>query len=89
MSIQKSAKLLLCEKCGQEKLSRRLFKTVWEVRSTRKLQCVHSDVFGPMPTESIGRSKYLVTFIDDYSRRCQVYFMKTNYEVFEKFEEFK
>ena len=54
-----------------------------------KLQCVHSDVCGPMPTESIVSSKYLATFIDDYSRCCKVYFMKNKSEVFNKFKEFE
>ena len=34
----------------------------------RKLQRVHSDVCGPMPTDSIGGKKYFITFIDDYMR---------------------
>ena len=55
----------------------------------RKLQCVHSDVCGPMPTQSIGGNKYFVTFIDDYSRYCKVYFMKYKSEVFNKFKEFE
>jgi len=44
---------------------------------------VHSDVCGPMSTESIGGKKYFVTFIDDYSRCCSVYFMKHKSEEFE------
>ena len=62
-----------------------------EVHSVRKLQCEHSDVCGPMPTESIGRRRYmyLITFIDDYSRCCRVYFIRNKSEVFEKFKEFE
>ncbi len=40
-------------------------------------------------TESIGGQKYFVTFIDDYSRSCAVYFLKRKSEVFEKFKEFE
>jgi transposase InsO family protein len=32
---------------------------------------------------------YFVTFIDDYSRRAQVYFIKTKDQAFKKFREFK
>ena len=39
---------------------------------TQRLEFVHSDVCGPMPTESIGGCKYLVT---DFSRCSSVYFM--------------
>ena len=42
-----------------------------------------------MPTESIGGCKYFVTFIDDYSRRCSVSFMRHKSEVLDKFKEFE
>ena len=53
------------------------------------LQLVHSDLCGPMQTQSIGGAKYFVTFIDDYSRCCAVYFMKYKSEVPDKFKEFE
>ena len=59
------------------------------VRSTRKLQLIHSDVCGPMPVESLGGPRYFVTFIDDYSRCCMVHFMKHKSEVMNKFKEFE
>ena len=40
------------------------------------LEYVHSDVWGPTKTASLGGSHYFVTFIDDFSRRVWVY---TNY----------
>ena len=39
-----------------------------------------------MPSESIGGSQYFVTFVDDYSRYCRVYFMQRKSEDFDKFE---
>lgn len=40
--------------------------------------------------KSIGRSNYLLTFVDDYSRKVFVYFIKTKNEVYySKFIEFK
>ncbi len=73
----------------QGKMHRMPFKSIGEIRSTRKLQLVHSDVCGPMQTESIGGCRYYVTFIDDYSRCCNVYFMERKSEVLEKFREFE
>lgn len=40
------------------------------------LKIVHSDVVGPFRTESTERAKYFVTFIDDCSRWCEVYFLR-------------
>ena len=56
--------------------------------STKKLGLVHSDMCGPMQVDSIGGSRYFVTFIDDYSRCVVVYFIKHKSEVFKRFKEF-
>ena len=89
VTIQKGAELSFCEGCVEGKMSRKQFKPVGEIRSRRKLQLIHSDVCGPMQKESIGGSKYFVTFIDDYSRCCSVYFIRHKSEVAEKFKEFE
>ena len=89
MELPKSAAISFCEKCVEEKMSRKPFKPVGDIRSTRRLERVHSDVCGPMPTDSIGGSRYFVTFIDDYTRCCKVYFIKNKSEVFDKFKEFE
>ena len=89
MEIPKSAGLSFCEECVESKMSRKPFKSIGEIRSVRKLQCVHSDVCGPMPTDSIGGKKYFVTFIDDCSRYCKVYFLRNKSEVFDKFKQYE
>ena len=89
VKIPKSSQLLFCEGCVEGKMKRKPFQSVGEIRSTRRLERIHSDVCGSMPVESIGRKRYFVTFIDDYSRCCTVYFMRQKSEVFEKFKEFE
>ena len=89
IELSKSAELSFCEKCVEGKISRKGFKPSGKIHSTRKLQRVHSDVCGPMPTDSIGGKRYFVTFIDDYTRCCKVYFMKNKSEVSERFKEFE
>ena len=44
---------------------------------------------GPMPTESLGQKRYFLLFIDDYSRCCQVYFMRHKSEILYKFIDFE
>jgi hypothetical protein len=53
------------------------------------LELIHSDVCGPMPSSSISGYVYYVSFIDDYSHKTRVYFLKSKDEVFSKFKEFK
>ena len=89
VKIPKNEKMSFCEGCIEGKMHRHPFKPVGEIRSSEKLQLVHSDVCGPMHTESFGGQKYFVTFIDDFSRCCAVYFMKKKSEVLEKFKEFE
>ena len=75
IDIEKMTALSFCEGCLAGKMFRKPFPTVGEIRSTRKLQLVHSDVCGPMQTQPIGGAKYFVTFIDDYTRCCAVYML--------------
>ena len=58
-------------------------------RAASILDLIHSDVAGPMPTNSINGCRYFLTFIDDCSRYCWIYFMKQKSEVFETFKVFK
>ena len=70
-------------------MQRKPFKPLTHPQSKKKLELVHSDVCGPLQAESIGGSRYFVTFIDDYSRCVSVYFIKHKTEVFEKFKLFE
>jgi transposase InsO family protein len=58
-------------------------------RALSKLQLVHTDVCGPMHNESLNGSKYFLLFVDDYSRYCWVYFLKSKSDVFAEFVKFK
>ena len=53
------------------------------------LGLVYSDLIGPLPTPSCGGSRYVFTFIDDFSRFCWVYFLKLKFEVFENLKIWK
>ncbi len=56
--------------------------------SSKPLEMIHSDVW-TTKTESIRGCKYYVSFIDDYTRKVWVYFMKHKGEVFQHFFNFK
>ena len=46
-------------------------------------------VFGLVKQPSISDFRYMLTFIDDFSRYVWVYFMKEKSEALSKFKEFK
>ena len=53
------------------------------------LEIVHSNVCGPMSSNSLSGYAYYVSFIDDYSRKIWIYFLKNKDELFSKFKENK
>jgi hypothetical protein len=56
--------------------------------SSYPLELIHSDVWGPTP-ESVGRFKYYVSFVDEFSKFTWIYLIKHKSEVFQKFQEFR
>ena len=50
---------------------------------------MHFDVCGPMYIVSLSGHEYYVSFIDDYSRKTWIYFLKGKGEVSDWFQEFK
>ncbi|KAH9679291.1 retrovirus-related pol polyprotein from transposon TNT 1-94-like protein [Citrus sinensis] len=75
----KTCKLNFREHCVVGKKTRVKFSTA--NHDTREiLEYVHSDIWGPTKTASIGGSHYFVTFVDDFSRRVWVYTMRAKDE---------
>ena len=89
IKLSTTSKLSFCEGCVEGKMQRKPFKSLTHQQSKKKLELVHSDVCEPLQVESIGGSRYFVTFIDDYSRCVSVHFIKHKTEVFEKFKLFE
>lgn len=56
----------LCEGCVLGKHSRDPFDQSVS-RTVRQLELLHMDVLGPLEVESLGGSKYVATFLDDFS----------------------
>jgi hypothetical protein len=78
----------VCNGCAQGKNIKNPFPKR-DNKTEGVLELIHSDVCGPMPPSSIRGYAYYVSFIDDYSRKTWIYFLKTKDEVFSKFKEFK
>ncbi|KAH9803321.1 hypothetical protein KPL71_001718 [Citrus sinensis] len=88
LKCTKTCKLNFCEHCVVGKKTRVKFGTA--NHDTREiLEYVHSNVWGPTKTASIGGSHYFVTFVDDFSRRVWVYSMRAKDEVLEIFVNWK
>jgi hypothetical protein len=80
--------LELCEYCVFGKHKRVKFNT--SVHATEGiLDYVHADLWGPSRKHSLGGYRYMLTIIDDYSRRVFPYFLKYKHETFDAFKAWK
>ena len=59
-------------------------KSMW--RASRKLQLVHADICGPFKPSSNSNKRYILSFIDDFSRKTWVYFLHEKSEAFQNFK---
>ena len=72
-----------CEICVEAKLTRSSFQTI--ERNTEPLELIHSDVCDLKFVQTRGGNKYFITFIDDSTKYCYVYLLKSKDEALEKF----
>lgn len=82
------AEIRKCEVCARGKQCRLPFKQS-KSQSTNILDLIHSDIAGPMENSSIGGARYLLTFVDDFSKKTFVYFLKAKSDVLSTFRNFK
>ena len=84
MSIDPNHK---CETCVESKLARTSFKSI--ERSTEPLELIHSDVCDLKFVQTRGGKKYFITFIDDCTRYCYVYLIRSKDEAIDMFKHYK
>ena len=77
-----------CQACQLGKMHRTYAKRYSEEKPTKPLERVHTDVMQMTGPLSIGGNKYVVNFIDDYTRYSEVYFLKKKSEVFNAFRKY-
>jgi transposase InsO family protein len=78
----------ICKGCMLGKNIKKTFPSS-DHRAQGILDLVHSDVCGPMSSPSLSGCLYYFIFIDDYSRKCWIYFLKAKSDTFDKFKEYK
>ena len=64
-----------CEICVESKLTRASFHNI--ERNTKPLELIHSDTCDLKYIQTRGGKKYFVTFIDDCTRYCYVYLLRS------------
>jgi hypothetical protein len=77
-------KLKQCDACILGKHRKQPFNDSTS-KSYRKLELIHYDLWGPMHVPYANGNKYIMYFINDYTRMCWVYFLKDKSKSFETF----
>ena len=75
-----------CETCSQAKITKRSHKIA--VRNIKLLELIHSDLCEFEGILTRGGNRYIITFIDDFSKYTTVYLLKNKSDAFEKFQDF-
>ena len=78
----------ICNACRFGKQVRSSFKSILEISTTRPLQLLHMDLFGPSRTTSLGGKHYAFVIVDDFSRYTWVIFLATKEEALKTFSYF-
>ena len=85
--LQASSKV--CSDCMVGKQHCEVISKMSLWRASQRLQLIHADICGPIKPESHSHKRYLINFIDDYSRKTWVYFLSDKFEAFDVFKKFK
>jgi hypothetical protein len=85
--VQETSSGLVCDACQKAKSHQLLYKRS-DSTSSHPLELVFSDVWGRV-VESVGRYKYYVSFIDDFSKFTWIYLIRKKSDVFQAFQSFK
>ncbi|GJR87458.1 retrovirus-related pol polyprotein from transposon TNT 1-94 [Tanacetum coccineum] len=77
-----------CDACKIGKQAHASHKAKNIVSTTRCLEILHMDLFGPSAVRSYGGNRYTLVILDDYSRYTWTRFLKDKTEAFDQFEIF-
>ncbi|GKC24253.1 retrovirus-related pol polyprotein from transposon TNT 1-94 [Tanacetum coccineum] len=77
-----------CDACKIRKHAHDSHKAKNVVSTTKCLELLHMDLFGPSALQSYGGNRYTLVIVDDYSRYTWTRFLKNKTEAFDQFEIF-
>ncbi len=85
----KITNLEICKSCLEARHRRSKFQKEGGQKAIEPLEIGHYDICGPMKVMSLGGALNFDTFIDDFSRRTIINFLRFKNQNFEKLKKFK
>ncbi|GBM54019.1 hypothetical protein AVEN_215393-1 [Araneus ventricosus] len=74
-------KIEMCDSSIKGKITRRPYENSYSETTKDPLELLHIDLFGPMKITSLGGKKYILTVVDQFTRRYFVEFIQTKDEI--------
>ena len=78
----------VCEACQMGKQIKNSFKNKNFISTTRPLELLHMDLFGPSRKPNLGGKSYAYVIVDDFSRYTWILFLSQKNEAFYEFSKF-
>jgi transposase InsO family protein len=79
----------VCEGCVLGKHPQEKFDKGKSQRASSPLDLIHSDLMGHFPHPSINKARFVLIFVDDFSRFTWIYFLRKKSEVFQHLKDFR
>jgi len=79
-------KELVCEACQKGKQTGKSFSLKNYVSTSKPLELLHMDLFGPSRTMSLGGNLHGLVVVDDYSRYSWTLFLHTKKDAYSEFK---
>ncbi len=77
-----------CSECESGKHIKRPFPSS-RTKTSQVLKLMHSYLCGPMSVTFLGGYLYFMIFVDDFSHKTRIFFLKKKGEAFDMFKDFK
>jgi transposase InsO family protein len=90
LKLDENSRIESCDSCQYAKMTRKpIAKERKEPRTAEVGDLVHSDLWGPSPTQTINKREYYASFTDDHSRWSRVYIQRTKDETFNSYQAYE
>ena len=78
----------LCDACPKGKQVKSSFHSKNVISTSKPLEILYMDLFGPSRTKRFGGNYYALVIVDDYSRYTWTFFLTLKSEAFKAFKKF-
>ena len=76
----------ICDACQLGKQTKSSFKIIKDIITSRPLELIHMDLFGPTKIKGLSGNRFVFVLVDDFSRFTWVFFLEHKNQAFHIFK---